>query len=82
MLDRTTGKPRGTPVVRRLQVTTAPIAAKSPAEHPAMTNWLRVTLRDFSASDPVVSKNTNELKTRVSRGVSDRRVYAWFAKGS
>ena len=31
---------------------------------------------------PVVSKNTNELKTRVSRGVSDRRVYAWFAKGS
>ncbi len=30
----------------------------------------------------VVSKNTNELKTRVSRGVSDRRVYALFAKGS
>jgi len=30
----------------------------------------------------VLSKNTNELKTRVSRGVSDRRVYAYFAKGS
>ena len=29
-----------------------------------------------------MSKNTNELKTRVSRGVSDRRVYAYFAKGS
>jgi len=31
---------------------------------------------------PFWSKNTNELKTRVSRGVSDRRVYAWSAKGS
>ena len=30
----------------------------------------------------VVSKNTNELKTRVRRDVSDRRVSAWFAKGS
>ena len=29
----------------------------------------------------VVSKNTNELKTRVGRGVSDRRNLAWFAKG-
>ena len=27
-----------------------------------------------------MSKNTNDLKTLVSRGVSDRRVYAWFAK--
>ncbi|GEM_PF-6974698 len=35
-----------------------------------------------SKSDRVLSKNTNELKTRVSRGVSDRRVYACFAKGS
>ena len=33
-------------------------------------------------TDPVVSKNTNELKTRVSQGASDRRVYARFAKGS
>ena len=31
---------------------------------------------------PVLSKNTNELKTRVSRGISDRRVYAYFANGS
>ena len=31
---------------------------------------------------PVLSKNTNELKSRVSRGVSDRRAYAYFAKGS
>ena len=35
-----------------------------------------------SGTGLLVSKNTNELKTRVSRGVSDRRVYACFAKGS
>lgn len=30
----------------------------------------------------VLSKNTNEFKTLVSPGVSYRRVYAYFAKGS
>ena len=32
--------------------------------------------------EPVVSKNTNELKTCISQSVSYRRVYACFAKGS
>ena len=36
----------------------------------------------FVAVDAVVSNNTNELKTCISRSVSDRRVYACFAKGS
>ena len=33
-------------------------------------------------SYPVLSKNTNELKTCISQSVSYRRVYACFAKGS
>ena len=36
----------------------------------------------WAAEILVVSKNTNELKTCISRSVSDRRVYACFAKGS
>ena len=37
---------------------------------------------NFGTENLVVSKNTNELKTRARRDVSDRRVNAWFANRS
>ena len=49
---------------------------------PSVIRQILDHLQNRNNKDPVVSKNTNELKTRVRRDVSDRRVYAWFANGS
>jgi len=43
---------------------------------------MMLSAEETLATKPVLSKNTNKLKTHVSRGVSDRRVYACFAKGT